>query len=74
MGDVNKKGTLIKDQKWSELRKMREDSEVTRISRFSGRVLEEYVEGNLIHKSRLEDSSIDKDHKPNAELIEPLQE
>lgn len=74
MGDVNKKGVEVHDEDWKELRKMREDSELNKISRFSGRVLEEYAEGNLVHVSQIEDNSVINGYEPQGDFIQPRED
>lgn len=69
MADVNKKGVEVHDDDWKELRKMREDSELNKISRFSGRILEEFAQGNLVHTSQLDDSAING-YEPTGDLID----
>ena len=71
--DINKKGVEVHDTDWKELRKMREDSELNKISRFSGRVLEEFAQGNLVHTSKLDEDAING-YEPSGDLIEPRQE
>lgn len=70
MTKVNKKGVEVHDEDWKELRKMREDSDLNKISRFSGRVLEEFAQGNLVHESQIDDDVING-YEPTGDLIEP---
>ena len=71
MGDVNKKGVEVHDEDWKEMWKLMMDSELDTISRFSGRVLEEYAEGNLVHVSQIEDNSVINGYEAQGDFIQP---